>query len=115
MSHPFTISGLDTLTTYSFSVRPICSASDTGTWSQTTALATEMCDNAVAATTGAATGTGYYTPLNNFYNYTLTETIIDSAELDGIGDISAIAYSYAYTTASSAKTDVSIWLQTSCA
>ncbi len=110
-SHPFTISGLDTLTTYTFSVRPICSASDTGTWSQTTALATEMCDNAVAATTGAATGTGYYTPLNNYYNYTLTETIIDSAELDGIGDISAIAYSYAYTTASSEKINVSIWLQ----
>ena len=110
-NHPVTITGLDTLTSYAFTVRPICSAVDTGNWSQTTVLATEICDGATAAFTGTATSTSYYAPVNNFYKYTLSETIIDSAELVGIGEISAIAYSYAYSTASTDKTNVTIWLQ----
>ncbi len=110
-SHPVTISGLDSLTTYQVSVRPICSATDTGDWSAPVSLGTEMCDNASVAYTGQATGTANSTPVNNFYKYSLSETIIDSAELAGIGDISAIAYSYAHTTASVDKTNVTIWIQ----
>ena len=110
-SHPVTINNLDTLTSYVFSVRPICSATDTGSWCPETLLSTEFCDGAIAASTGAATGTNYYTPVNNYYHYSLTETIIDSAELAGIGDISAIAYNYAYSTAMTDKTNVTIWLQ----
>ena len=110
-AHPVTITGLDTLTTYTVSVRPICSATDTGEWSVPTSLNTEMCNSAVAATTGAATGTSYYAPVDNYYKYTLSETIIDSAELVGIGEISAIAYNYAHTTAMTKKTNVTIWLQ----
>ncbi len=110
-SHPVTISGLDSLTTYQVSVRPICSATDTGDWSAPVSLGTEMCDNASVAYTGQATGTANCTPVNNFYKYSLSETIIDSAELAGIGDISAIAYSYAHTTASVDKTNVTIWIQ----
>ena len=110
-SHPYTISGLDQMTPYFIEVRPICSVGDTGNWSFTVSLATATCDGSVEATTGPATGTGYYTPLNNYYNYTLTETIIDSAELAGIGEISVIAYEYAYSSASTEKTNVTIWLQ----
>ena len=110
-SHPYTISGLDTLTSYIVEVRAICTVGDTSRWSTAVSLSTEICDNAVAATTGATNGTGYLTPVNNYYKYTLSETIIDSAELAGIGDIMAIAYSYAYSTASTDKTDVTIWLQ----
>ena len=109
--HPVNITGLDTLTSYTFEVRPICSATDMGDWSTSVSLSTEPCDNANAATTGNATSTSYYVPVNNYYKYTLSETIIDSAELVGIGEISAIAYSYAYATASTDKTDVTIWLQ----
>ena len=110
-SHPVTLSNLDTLTTYSVRVRPICSATDTGMWSQAAILNTELCDNALAISTGAATSTASTTPTNNIYKYTLTETIIDSAEMAGSGDISAIAFSYNYTTAMTKKTDVTIWMQ----
>ena len=110
-SRPATITGLDTLTGYEISIRPICSATDTGAWSQPVVLSTEICDNAFAASTGASTGSGYFTPVNNYYKYSLTETIIDSAELSGIGDIIAIAYNYAHTTATTKKDSVSIWLQ----
>ena len=109
--HPYTITGLDTLTSYNFEVRAICTVGDTSRWSQVAVLGTELCDNAVAATTGNPTGTSYYTPVNNYYNYTLSETIIDSAELVGLGEISAIAYSYAHSSASTYKTNVTIWLQ----
>ena len=110
-SHPATVTGLAALTTYDFYVRPICSATDTGNWSNKATLITGMCDNSVEAFTGAATSTTYYAPVNNFYRYTLSETIIDSAELVGIGDIQTIAYSYHYATPSTDKTDVTIWLQ----
>ena len=110
-SHPVMITGLDTLTAYDFYVQPICSGNDTGRWSNPATISTEFCDNAFAATTGNATGTNYYTPLNNFYRYTFTETIIDSAELAGIGEITSIAYSYSYSTTMTDKTDVTIWLQ----
>ena len=110
-SHPVTLRGLDTATAYDVYVRPICSASDTGVWSDVATVFTSICDGARIVSTGTPTGTSYYAPVNNFYKYTLTETIIDSAELAGIGDISAIAYSYAHTTASTDKTDVTIWMQ----
>ena len=110
-SHPATISGLSALTGYTFKVRPICGVGDTGHWSMEAMFSTAMCDNAVIASTGASDGTGYTTPVNNLWKYTLSETIIDSAELAGIGDITSIAYSYAYSTAMTDKTDVTIWLQ----
>ena len=110
-SHPATVTGLAALTTYDFYVRPICSATDTGYWSNKATLITGMCDNSVEAFTGAATSTTYFAPVNNYYRYTLSETIIDSAELVGIGDIQTIAYSYHYATPSTDKTDVTIWLQ----
>ena len=110
-SHPYTISGLNTLTSYNVEVRAICTVGDTSRWSNVTTLGTSICDNSIEATTGPASGTQYYTPLNNYYNYTLTETIIDSAELAEIGDIIAIAYSYNNTSASTVKTNVSIYLK----
>ena len=110
-SHPVNFSGLDTMSNYEFRVRPICSEGDTGMWCPTAVLNTEYCDGAILASTGSATGTSYYIPVNNFYKYTLSETIIDSSELAGMSEITSIAYSYAYSTASTDKTDVTIWLQ----
>ena len=110
-SHPVNITGLDTATSYDFYVRPICSVGDTGDWSSVATLATAVCDNGSVVSTGTPTSTSYYTPINNYYNYTLTETIIDSAELAGMSTIEAIAYDYAYSSPSTLKTNVTIWLQ----
>ena len=109
------IGGLNPTTAYDIYVRGLCNNGDTGMWHKIT-LSTELCDNATAFFTGAGTGTSYYTPLNDYYNYTLTETIIDSAELSNAGFaagsvIQYIAYSFAYSSPMSSKTDVNIWLQ----
>ncbi|MBQ8703780.1 MAG: fibronectin type III domain-containing protein, partial [Bacteroidales bacterium] len=110
-SHPYNVTGLNELTNYDFRVRPICSATDTGDWSLVSTLMTAMCDNAVEVFTGTATGTNNQGPVNNYYRYTLSQTIIDSAELVGVGEISHLAYSYHYTSATTKKTNVNIWLQ----
>ena len=62
-------------------------------------------------TTGDSTGNGYYTPVNDYYKYTLTETIITAEEIGGPMRIDTISYHYMYSTPMSSKTDVTIWLQ----
>ena len=55
--------------------------------------------------------TSYQIPVNNFYNYSLTETIIKQEELGGRMDISDITYYYNHTSPSTQKDDVTIWIQ----
>ena len=108
-----TFTGLVGLTSYDFYLRGFCNGTDTSRWYRAS-FTTEMCDNpdvVAVGTDSTATGTTYYAPVNNFYNYTLTETIIDSAELGGAMNITALAYYYDYGTASTSKGNVSIWLQ----
>ena len=110
-SHPAVIAGLDTLSLYDVYVRNICSTGDTGDWSTVATFSTTMCDNAQYAATGEQTGTTFYAPVNNANCYTLSETIIDSAELAGIGEIGMVGYYYTHTTPMSQKNNVTIWLQ----
>ncbi len=112
-SHPVHISGLDTLTPYDFYIRPICSGADTGRWSSPVGLSTAMCDNSQVFALGssASTGTSCYFPVNNYYNYSLTETIIDSAELNGPMDIEYIGYYFDYSSPSTDKTNCTIYFQ----
>ena len=108
-----TLTGLNSATTYRAWVRKICGVGDTSLWSDGIKFDTKLCDGAQVVATGdeSTTTTSYLTPLNNFYKYTLTETIIDSAELGGAMDISSLAYYYNYSTAMSSKTNVTIYLQ----
>ena len=72
-----------------------------------------MCDNSQVFALGssASTGTSYYFPVNNYYNYSLTETIIDSAELNGPMDIEYIGYYFDYSSPSTAKANCTIYFQ----
>ena len=58
-----------------------------------------------------STTTSYYTPVNNYYNYTLTETIIDAAEIGGAMPINGIRYYFNYATPMTSKTNCTIYLQ----
>ena len=115
-AHPVTINGLSPLTQYDFYVLPICAEGDSARCScfrHPTTLSTTMCENNLIAATGSdtSTGTTYYYPVNNVYGYTLTETIIDSAELDGAMDIEYISYYYDYATAMTRKDNCTIYIQ----
>ena len=112
-AHPVVINGLDYLSDYDFYIRPICSEYDSARWGFPTTLSTGMCDNSMIASTGysTSTGTSYRYPVNNYYNYSLTETIIDSAELGGAMDIEYISYYYDYTSAMTDKINCTIYFQ----
>ena len=107
-----TITGLNTLTNYRAWVQKICDT-DSSIFSDGVSFTTLVCDNAIENYIGSetSTGTSYNAPVNNFYRYTLSETIIDSADLVGINDIQYISYYYDYATASSVKNNCTIYLQ----
>ncbi|MBQ6236869.1 MAG: fibronectin type III domain-containing protein [Bacteroidales bacterium] len=109
-AHPAHITGLDTLTTYDFYVRPKCNDSTYAEWTGPTQISTAFCDDALAFSTGAGNGTSQYVPVS-YMDYSLTEIVIDSAELAGIGDLMAIAFYYNHTQPITNKDSVTIWLQ----
>ena len=67
--------------------------------------------NAVTVGNESSTATSYSYPVNNYYNYSLSETIIDQNELDGPGIIKSLSLKYTASTPMTAKGDVTIWMQ----
>ena len=112
-SHPVIATGLAPLSHYDFYVRPICTEGDSARWGFPTTLISGMCDNGLVASTGSnfSTGTTYRYPVNNYYNYTLTETIIDSAELGGAMVIDHISYYYDQAPPMTDKINCTIYFQ----
>jgi hypothetical protein len=113
-TNSITLTGLNAATTYYAWVRKLCGAGDTSLVSDGISFTTTVCDGGTFISTGnpdSTTATTYTVPLNTYYNYTLTETIIDSAEIGGPMELSALAYYYDYSTAMTAKTNVTVWLQ----
>ena len=49
-------------------------------------------------------------PLNNYYNYTYTQQIFLASEMGGAHTLDSIAFDYAYSTPSTEKTSVTIYL-----
>ena len=110
-SHPLHISGLDTLSAYDFYVRPICSGADTGRWSIGATISTTICDNAVVVTNATVcTQSSSYFPGYAYYNNSYSEVIIDSADLDGSGDITAWAFKPQNTTGGSYFTNCTVYM-----
>ena len=112
-THPITVAGLDTLSNYDFYVRAICTVGDTSSWYSPFTLTTAMCDNSNIFSVGSPSSSGstYLAPVNNYYRYTLSEVILDSAEIGGAMDIEYIGYYYNYATASTDKVNCTIYFQ----
>ena len=113
-AHPYTIAGLAAMTQYDVYVRPICSDGDTGSWKMGT-VATAFCDDAAFVGFGdptASVGSSYYVPVNNYYNNSTTEIILDSASLGGVAtSFAAVNFYYNYSTPTTSKNDVDIYIQ----
>ena len=112
-AHPHTVGGLVTNTNYDFYVRSICSVGDSSEWAGPAVLSTGFCDNAVDVSIGSesSSSSSYLAPVNNYYKYTLSQTIVDSAEIGGAMDIEYISYYYDYATPMTDKTNCTIYLQ----
>ncbi|MBR3436030.1 MAG: fibronectin type III domain-containing protein, partial [Bacteroidales bacterium] len=107
-----TISGLDPAVTYRAWVQKLC-GTDSSLFSDGVTFTTHMCANSQVVQIGSETSTttSYQYPVNNFYRYTLSETIIDSAEMGGPMDIQFISYYYDYTSPSTVKDNCTIYIQ----
>ncbi len=96
-TNSITLSGLTNNTQYVVWVRKLCGVGDTSLWSDGTLFTTTMCDGASEATNftpGTSSTTTSYGPIGySLYNYSYVQTIIDSADLAGIGgDITAFGF-----------------------
>lgn len=105
------ITGLSNVTTYYWYVEAICN-NDTLV-SAIANFSTPLCSNSMYAmldTTGNQITT-YQAPINNFYNYALTEIIVDGLELYGATELTSIAFNYSGATDMTRKNDIDIYLQ----
>ncbi len=110
-THPFVFNGLDTMSTYDFYVRSYCGDTSYSEWTGPVQFSTSYCDEASSFFNGPMTASSQYMPLSTGYRYSVTEFIIDAAELTGLGDFSAIAFYYNDNTPMTVKNSVDIWLQ----
>ncbi|MBQ3950174.1 MAG: fibronectin type III domain-containing protein, partial [Bacteroidales bacterium] len=114
-SHPVLIQGLDTLTSYDFYVRSVCTGDDTGRWSRPVTLMTNVCDNGstfVNYTDNQSSSTSSYYGLGyTYYPHTYNQTIIDSSYMANMnGDISALGFFANSIAGGNYVHNVSIWL-----
>ena len=102
------LSGLTPETSYQVRVYGNCMDGTTDTLrGNFTTTGLVSCDVSV----GNGTTTNYYIPVNNYYRYTFSEQIFLASEMNGAGTINNISFDYAYSSATSSKTDVDIYLK----
>ncbi len=106
----FFITGMQPLSSYTAKVRAVCGSDGNGEWDSITfATPCPLGGNVPIVGTGTTTTT-YYLPLNNYYNYSYTQQIILSNELNGPTTIYGIRFKYNYSTAVSNKSNCTIYV-----
>ena len=112
-TNSITLTGLAGLTNYDVYIRGYCSP-DSSRWFHFS-FQTPMCDNVVMVENWDSTMTSTsssYSPIGySFYNYSYVQTIIDSADLAVLGgDITALGFKPASTTAGTYFTNMDVYL-----
>ena len=59
---------------------------------------------------GAAASTAYYLPASTFFKYSYTQQLILASELNGAATLTGIDFQYNYSTPTTSKTDVTLYL-----
>ena len=106
-STTYFLSGLNQQTHYDVRVKANCGVSES-TWK--TADFTTGCLAGGDYQVGTGTTTNYYIPVNNFYRYTYSQQIFLASEMNGPTDIQSISFQYAYSSPSTKKNSVNIYL-----
>lgn len=106
------LAGLSAGTTYTVSVTPLgIAGAEAATETFTTNELQEGCVSYGAeesvelssSSLGLSSGTWYYAPINNYFNYSYTQQIFTPSEIGGAGVIKSISFKYNYSTAMSAS------------
>ncbi|MCR4872599.1 MAG: fibronectin type III domain-containing protein, partial [Bacteroidales bacterium] len=102
------LTNLDPDSTYDVMVFSNCPIGEGDTVTKT--FTTNHClvggDNAI----GEGTTTNYYIPVNNFYHYTYSQQIFLASEMGGPNELHSVSFQYAYSSPSTDKTNVTIYL-----
>ncbi len=106
------ITNLDPGTRYNMIIRRLCSATDSSALSLNYSFVTKQCNDGFIDTIGdpSSTSTTYMIPTNNYWKYSYCQQIIPASEISGPGEISAINFRYAYSTATTVKTNCTIYM-----
>ena len=103
-----TLTGLDSLTTYSMWVRKVCGAGDTSFWSDRYRFATLLCNNGAMVENydgSLSETTTSYGPIGySYYNYSYVQTIVDSAYMATMGDAAVEYFGFNPTTVTAGST-----------
>ena len=110
------VTGLTTNTEYNVRMRASCDTSEGG-WAYATFQTRDLPCGSFDSTSldtaqiGNGTGTDYYIPLNNFYNYSYTQQIVTASELGTTNNtLTGIDFEFSYTTATTSKTNCTIYM-----
>ncbi len=103
----YMIAYLNPQTQYEVRITTIC---DEGTAPSVTKTFTTNCLAGGVVTFDAGASTSYFIPVNNYYNYTYSQQIFLASEMNGAADITGVAFQYAYSSPSTAKTNVNIYM-----
>lgn len=107
-----TLAGLTPATSYNVRVRAVCSESTSSNW-VSASFTTPLCDISATASigSGSSSGSEYMTPVNANYRYSITQTIVDAAELGGLQQITSLSYYYTGFSPIYSKTNCTIYFQ----
>ncbi|MDR2979518.1 MAG: fibronectin type III domain-containing protein [Bacteroidales bacterium] len=107
----YVLENLTDTTVYTYRVKAVCDTEDGESESTYSTVSFETgCTSGGTIEIGTGTATSILLPLNNYYNYTLSQQIYLATEMGGPTSISAIAFDYNHTSPSTNKTDVDIYL-----
>ena len=104
----YLLSGLDPQTGYQVRVSVNCDEGESD-WIEESFVTRCLAGGEINI--GNGTSTSYQIPLNTYYNYTYTEQIFLSSEMNGASILNSVSFDYHYTTAISAKNNVDIYLK----
>ena len=101
------LTGLNQLTHYDVRVKADCGSSES-TWK--TADFTTGCLSGGDLLIGNGTSTTYELPINNYWEYSYTQQIFLASEMHGSTTISSVSFQYSYSSPSTVKNSVNIYL-----
>ena len=104
-------SGLTPGVRYNVYVRRLCESGDSSALSLSGSFVTKFCNDGYVDTVQSTSyTTSYQMPLSNYYNYSYTQQIVPASAISGSGEINAISFNYAGTTAMRDKSACTIYM-----